>query len=453
MGLLSKGRSIKAANNFNQVTYTLVNNTWLSPEDNGQTYIDNGYKKLPNLYALIHWIIKKSSIVPFQVMKVKNQGKARKYKTAVKMLNAKTDMHKFLKLKEEAFEEVENSALEKLLDSPNPNQSGVELNEAIDGYLLLTGNSYIYGATPGAGMNAKKPKELYVIPSPCVTPITNDDLEIKEYEVSYYPNAIEADQVGHLKFFNPISTMENPAESLVGMSPLMACRNLIGKYKSADIAQGAMFTNMGPAGILNGENGEMSQEQAEAIQDRFVQFHTGTSKAGKISVTPNKLHWTQIGLSPVDLNIIEGKDEILTELCNVYGLPKDLFAGSSAKYDNSGQARKIAITDAIIPIVERRKQMINRWLAPKLAEGEFIEYDYSVFDEMQEDLASKVEWLQKAWQLTPNQVLGELGFEESTDPNMNKIYIPQNLVSLEDASLELPDIEETEEVVRDNQTE
>jgi HK97 family phage portal protein len=438
MGLLKKGRTIKAATPFNQITYTLVNNQWLSPEDNGQTYIDNGYKKLPNLYALISWIIRKSSIVPFQVLKVKNQSAARKYKTAVKMLSSETDMYKFLKLKNEAFQEVEGSDLEKLLDSPNPNQSGVEFNEALDGYLLLTGNSYVYTETPGEGKNAKKPKELYVIPSPCVTPITNKSLEIEKYDVSYYPNKIDAEFIGHMKYFNPVSTMENPAQSLVGMSPLMACRNLIGKYKSADIAQGAMFTNMGPSGILTGDgNGDLSEEQAQAVKDKFKQYHQGATKAGDITVTPAKLNWTQIGISPVDLNIIDGKDEILTELCNVYGLPKDLFSGSSSKYDNSGQARKIAITDAIIPVCERRKQLINRWLAPKFGDNIFIEYDYSVFDEMQEDLKTKVEWLSKMWQLTPNQILGELGFEESQDPNMNKVYIPQNLVSLEDANTDL----------------
>lgn len=327
--------------------------------------------------------------------------------------------------------------------------SETEFNEAIDGYNLLTGNAYAYGVTPGAGMNAKKPKELYVIPSPCVTPIANKELQVDRYDVSYYDQHIDAEYIGHIKYFNPLSSMDSPAQSLLGMSPLMACRSLIGKYKSADIAQGAMFTNMGPAGVLSGENGEMTEPQARAVQDKFKQFHTGVAKAGDVTITPNRLHWTQIGLSPVDLNIIEGKKEILSELCNVYGLPIDLFQTESSKYDNSGQARKIAITDAIIPIVERRKDMINRWLAPKFGDKLRVEYDYTVFDEMQEDLNEKVEALQKIWQLTPNQILMELGFEENPDKNMNKVYIPQNLISLEDANVELPDVEETEDVLSD----
>lgn len=448
MGLLTKKHNTKLSS-FNTVNWTLVNNQWLSPKDNGFTYIDEGYKKLPNLYALIRWMINKSAIVPFQIVEEKSAASAQKYDAMTKMFNPNTNMYKFMKLKEEAFEVKEGTDLEKLLNNPNHTMTGIEFNEAIDGYNLLTGNAFAYGVTPGVGANARKPMELHVIPSPCVTPIANRDLQIEKYKVSYYDDFIDSELIGHTKYFNPLSSMDSPAESLLGMSPLMSCRSLIGKYKSADIAQGAMFTNMGPAGILSGENNEMTETQARGVQDRFVQFHQGEHKANKITVVPSRMHWTQIGLSPVDLNIIQGKKEILSELCNVYGLPIDLFSSESSKYDNAGQARKIAITDAIIPIVEKRKEMLNKWLAPKFGDKLRIEYDYTVFDEMQEDLNEKVEALQKIWQLTPNQILGELGFEENPDPNMNKVYIPQSYIPLADTSLELPEVEETDEVLQD----
>lgn len=440
MGLLDlnfRKAQTKALNS----TIKYLGGNWLTPNDHSDTYINLGYKTLPNLYGIISLITQKSSIVPFQVFTVKNKTAALKYKAAIKTAKKPLDYKNALKYKEQAFEEVENSDLERLLLKPNGKQSIEELFECVDGYLLLTGNAFLLADTPGIGKNAKRPSELSAPPSTMVDIISNH-LEITGFKVKYLNEEIEPERIGHVKYFNPIGGQDLPHNQLMGMAPLMACRNLMKKYESADIAQGSMFLNMGPAGILNSEGGELTETQAQAVQDKFDQNKTGMKQAGKITITPARLHWTQIGLSPVDLNIIEGKKEMLSEICNVLHFPIALVTENSSTDNNMDNARKMLITDAVIPLVEKRKQMLNSWLAPQFGEDLFIDFDYSFFPEMQEDIKAQAETANLMWWITGNEKRELTGYDVDTDPNMNKKYIQANLVPLEDANLEVEDIDE-----------
>jgi len=54
---------------------------------------------------------------------------------------------------------------------------------------------------------------------------------------------------------------------------------------------------------------------------------------------------------------------------------------------------------------------------------------------MQQDLGEMVTSLEKAWWFTPNQKLQKMNEEISNDPLMNKVYIPSNLVPIDEISV------------------
>src|SRR5690606_38970317 len=156
-----------------------------------------------------------------------------------------------------------------------------------------------------------KPKELHSIPAPCVSLIVKGGPFSPEfsYEVDYLNASLPGEEMYHFKYWNPILSGSDPSKQYLGQSPLQACRLLMGRYKDADIAQGFMFKNQGPAGILSGDGSSDSystagQQQAIAIQDRFRQQHQSPTRINDIIVTPSKVSWTATGLSPVDLNIL-----------------------------------------------------------------------------------------------------------------------------------------------------
>lgn len=404
---------------------------WVFPDDKATTYIQEGYKQVPNCYSIISSILKKTTLPPVQIMKIKNKKQYTKYKASV---NGGYNV-KSLQYKAEALEEVNNHELYELFSNPNSYQDINSLWWEIDGYKLLTGNSYCYVLKVG-----NKPKEMHSIPSPFVTQQVKGSYfePVIKYQVSYLNASIPQDEMLHFKFWSPISTRNSDGYSVLGQSPLQACRGVLGRYKDAEITQGFQFKNQGPAGIISADNNNVSSEQATAMQDKFSQAHSGKYKAGKILVTPVKLSWVKLGLSPADLNITESKRESTEELCNAYNVPPEMYGGEK-KYNNFEQARKAFITDGVIPVIEARKALLNFYFQ-KTYPDIVIDFDYTVFNELQDDMTEMREWLKDTWELTPNQRLTVMGFEQNQDPLMDKIYVPNNLQTIEDINEQIPDI-------------
>src|SRR5690606_25314843 len=103
---------------------------------------------------------------------------------------------KALKYKALAYDKVEDSDLEQLLLNANTYQTLQELLWEIDGYKLLTGNSFAY--TPKVG---NKPKEIHNVPSPFVDMIVNGKPFSPEfqYKLSYLETPIGAEEMLHFK--------------------------------------------------------------------------------------------------------------------------------------------------------------------------------------------------------------------------------------------------------------
>lgn len=427
--------------NYGNLNWRFVNGQFVIDEDKSTTYIDKGYKSLPNLYGIISLLTSKSSIVPHEVFRVTNQSKFRKYKAQMKSASTVRDYAKAMITKAQAMEKVEGTELDMILTSPNKYQSIEDFYESVDGYLLLTGNAYIYGMS--TGLSKAKPKELHSLISPSVTMKAGDSWRdpVQSYSLNFMEDAIPGDEVGHIKYWNPISTMSKGEDLLYGLSPLKSCRTLLGKYKEADIAQGSMFKNMGVSGILSGD-GELEETQARALQDKWKQLYGGSQKAGDIAITSANVKWHQIGLSPVDLNIIQGKEEILGELCNVYHVPIGMFTKVNSTENNMVESRKMFITDAVIPLVERRKNVINRWLAPKFGDDLVVEYDYTCFSEMNEDLDKLTDAAVKSYWLTPNEKRSMTNYDKSDEEGMDDFYFPSGLTRLQDLNSEIEPIDE-----------
>lgn len=407
-------------------------------------YINEGYKSLPNLYGIISLITSKSTIVPFEIFTKRSESKYQKYKAALKNATSTKDYARCIKLKAEALEKVEGTELERLLHNPNNYQSGEQLSQEIDGYKLLTGNSVVYQLALTEG---GKPKELHNIPSPLVDMIVKGTPFEPEfnYKINYLAETLPGEDVLHFRYWNPIASYSQPGQQYWGLSPLKSCEKLLGKYKDADITQGFQFKNMGPAGMISGgstnPDTNLTEEQAVAVQDRFDQQHGGTYKAGKILVTPSNLKWVNFGLSPVDLNINETKNEILSELCNVYHVPIGLFSDKNSTENNMIESRKTMITDAVIPLVEARKEIYQSNLVPRFGDY-IIEYDYSVFHEMQEDLDKLADTYSKMWWTDPNEKRAATGFDKYEDPAADVLYIPSGLVPLADVNGRVDPIDE-----------
>lgn len=406
-------------------SWSLVNGRWVEAVDGGESYIDKGYKSIPYIYAIISQIIDKASDAPMQVMKVVNQDKAKAYKLLTKGSQTPASLMKAKVLKAQAYEVLEKHDFLNVLQNPNPIDTEKTLKEGLLGYLQLTGNTYMYGATPGSGINANKPVELWTIPSPCVQIVSGDRRNpVSGYKISYFSeDNIPKEKIMHVKYFNPVSDVDS-ANWLYGMSPLRSACRLMSQIEAADIATGTLFKNMGPAGILSGNDDPqmVSEEVAIGIKDKFRQNHMGEFNAGDIIVTPAKVTWQQIGVSPVDLKIIEAEENFLQKLCAIYKYPKELIIGSE-NVASQGWSDKQLVTKAVMPLLRRFDDAITQYIQQCYSDSSIEAVsDLQYFPELAEDREQQTKWLKDADWLSFDEKRAVQDYEEMEN-GLGKVYL------------------------------
>lgn len=445
-GLGLKGRNgmihKRVSNGIPVPDWKLIGDYWVQVDDNTDTYILKGYKSLPYLYAIISQITDKASDAPGQIMKIKDQRAAKAYRVATK--NGVSGVQ-LKALKALAFEQVDSHPFLDVIAAPNPLDTEKTLKEAYFGYLLITGNAYWKYDVPGAGNQSTWPQAIWTVPSPCVQIVTSKDRTkpVSGYKVSYFADyVIPEEQVQHTKYFNPVTQMQGPEQMLYGMAPMKSLVPTMSIMHNATAAEGKLLSNMAPLGILSGgpNVGDLTEEQIIGIKDRWRDYHMGLYRdGGDIVVSPSEVKWTQIGVSPVDLKLIEADKNHLQKVCAVYKFPKVLIEGD-ASYANAETADKQLITKCVMPLLRRIDDDITKYIQRAYNDAT-IEYvsDLQYYPELQEDKEKQAEWLSKAYWLRINEKRKVMDYDEV--PDGDKILVTSGLSTLEDVVAPAQDID------------
>jgi hypothetical protein len=122
--------------------------------------------------------------------------------------------------------------------------------------------------------------------------------------------------------------------------------------------------------------------------------------------------------------------------CNVFDVPPGLFAKDQT-YENAKEAKREFIYSNIAPAAYSLRDELNDRLLPAYdldRERFLIDCAVDALPELSQDFKMQSDAVRGLWQLSPNQVLEQLGFDRVEDPNMDKVYIPTGLQSLDDAA-------------------
>lgn len=425
-------------------SWQFIGGMFVQMNDTGANYINQAYKANSYVRSIVSEIAGKASIAPGQVYRIKNKSKASKYNHVMKGGFSKQSFIKSMVLKAQAFDEIEDHEFTKLInDTPNTYQTGQQLKKELHGYKLVTGNSYMYASVKGERYSeAFYPQRLWSIPSPCVNIVAGSRAEpVKGYEVSYYgEDIIDPKQMCHFKELNLVADVIGN-QWLYGSSRLSSGRSSISGFNEAQTAQGTLFKNMGPLGIVSGtgESSGLGEEQAIAIQDKFEKRHTGLVNGGKLVVTPADVKFTAIGISPVDLNIIAAKEDYLQEICALYSYPKEKIIGSQ-NTASQGMADKQVITSCVIPLLLEFDDSVTKYIRIAYNDDSLVYIsDLQVYKELDENMKDLAEWLDKAWWLKVNEKREVMDYEP--DPNGNVMLVPMGLSKLQDVVADSPDID------------
>lgn len=446
-GLVSGG--VRKSLGIPAPSWSFINGMWVPMVDNPAKYVKDGFKANAYVFSIVNHIIDVASNAPGGVFKQVDATKAEKFRLLRKaddfmsILSART-------AKSQAFDEVDNHPFMDLMKRPNPLQSGKQFRRDMMGYYEICGNAYSYVATAGSGINANVPQQLWVIPSPCVEIVMGTRIDpVRGYRVSYYgEDALPREKVIHMKSFNPVVDYTG-GEWLYGMSKMATLRSDLSEYKAAQTAQGTLFSNMGPRGIISG-NSEFGpdEETAVAIHDRFIQMHTGPVHGGGYMVTPADVKFTSIGMSPVDLNILAAKGDILQAICAVYRYPKELFTGAQ-NVSSQGENNKKFITSCVLPLLIDFDEVMTKFIQQAYNDPTLVYIsDTQYFPELQPNRKELAEWLKMMEdKMTIDEIRAAMDYDELEDGLGNYVLVPSGKVKLQDVVDDVvePDVDMLEE--------
>ena len=425
--------------------------TWQG--QNAQQFVRDGYQSNDIVYSIIKLITDKAKLAPFHVYKVVDETAAKRYKSLMKQPDKIENWHEVRQLHKKAFEVYTgDSRLNELLKYPNGEDTWADLIEQWCGFKLITGNSFIYAKMIEGGANEGKPFELYALPSQYMAIIANVDVfpPIRVGYQLFYGKlwTFDTKEILHDKYFNPYWSLTG--NELYGQSPLLAAARTLTRSNEAKTASVAAFQNGGPAGVLfmnDDRYDPMSgTQQAQALK-KAISEKGGSFNYNSIAVSGFKVDWKQIGLSPVELNIIESEKWDMKALCNIYGVPAQLLNDSENKtYNNQREGEKALTLRCAIPLLDSLTENLNRKLHSDWGyrgTNLYVGYDIQVYQELEANKTEQVDWLDKAWWIPPAQKLEIMGIkapEYVPQEELEKIYVPSNLQPLDQFQpLTIPD--------------
>jgi HK97 family phage portal protein len=371
--------------------------------DDKSRYIDD-FERVKYAYSVISWIAKKAAKVPFVLFNQKADGS----KDAVKV-----------------------NAFLKMIERPNAYQSSFEFKYQAYGYLLSTGALYIHIPKLSSG----RWTEMHIIPSDYVQPVYERRFEgPKSFIINDTGLTISADEM--LYVFQPSLAFDQVGVGESGHSAMKSLLTVLKKTADIDKADLATIQNGGVAGIITDRSAEMgiTLEQQSIIETQLKQKAYGPENKGKFLVTAGDVSFIPLGLSPIDLNLYQANMQVLRDICIVYHVPYIIFdqTDSNASFGTAmREARKMAYTDAILPLVEMIVDAFNAYGLIGFGKDLVLDYDTNNIEELQIDAKMLAETLNLQYWKSVADKQRESGLE--VDPRFEGVYfLPSGLVKYEE---------------------
>lgn len=328
--------------------------------------------------------------------------------------------------------EIDEHPILRLLRSPNPLQSYVDLVEAFIAYRRISGNAYLEAV--GAG-----DPEIDSVPNPNAPPLelwTHRPDMIRIGLGTYGPTGYIFDNGSAKKVWsrNPIdgksaiwhSKMFNPLNAWYGMSPFEAAMYSVDQHNAASEWNFRLLKNSArPSGALTTDK-TLPDNIFERLKKEIQEGMSGAKNAGKVPIFDAGLTWQAMGFSPADMDWIEGKNTSARDIANAQDVPPMLIGiPGDNTYSNQKEARESFYEDTVIPEAEQFLDGLNRWLLPMFGDGEGLrlELDLDEVPALAPKRAAKYTMISTADYLSPNEKREATGYEKLDIPEADQVYV------------------------------
>jgi HK97 family phage portal protein len=372
---------------------TSMNNKPIWKDWSTDNAVTHGYKASTWVYSCISRIAKTAASVPWRVYRETEEG----------------------------LEEIPNHPLEILLKKPNPFMSGQDLFERLVGHLYLGGNGILSKVRVNNIV-----AELWPVMPDSISPIPsrNDYIAGYEYRAKGVTYTIKPEDILHFMFIDP-------SNFYWGLAPLQAvARSVDTDTEMLDWQKVSLQNRAITDGVFSFKQ-PLTKTQWDEARAMIREQHMGAGGARTPWVLGGEAQWTQMSLSPAEMDFINSRAFTREEICSVFNVPPPMIGlYENATLSNIETARKIFWLDTMIPLLEDLKSAFNLSLTPEFGEGLVLSYDVSNVQAIQDNFGEKVTTAKDLWSMgipfnEINQRL-ELGFDEIEGGDVG--YLPLNLM-------------------------
>lgn len=428
-----------------------IGNIAVYPDPNSIGFIKQGFLGNSTVYTIVARISRKFAYVPRYVYEVKDPQAVRTYKHFLREIDTRKAgfLGKIEDLFQKAYSPVFNASggmllLASLLERPNPRQGQDSFFETLSRYFLTLGECMIWC---NRGTDAEDlPKidgpilEMYALP-PQYLEMVPDPLNVWGslgwvFNVAGKRIPIDNENVIHILMPNPDFDGVTRTH-MRGLSPLRPGAKKLTEDESAQDASVALNQNQGAKGIAYDQTpGVMSPNKETAIRGAIDRKVNNRDARGSVAYIQGQLGYIDLAQTSQDMELEARKDNIFDRMCNMWGISPDIFK-TGQTYQNLVQARKDLMTDLIIPMACQFNDEFNRILPAAFGLNRMkfkIDIDITMIVELQDDMSELVDSLMNAWWLTPNERRKEMHQAPSPEEEADDMWIPNNLVRMEDAA-------------------
>ena len=289
---------------------------------------------------------------------------------------------------------AEDSALRTLLKSkPNRYQTPVEFWESVMLNLATSGNAYIILERLGGDIVSMLPVSSQQVE----TRLLRDGSVVHSYIDGANVKVFSSDSMWHIKLMG---------NGIVGMSPLAYARNSLGIAIAADNVVSKIYRRGGkPTGVLSIDKKLAAGQRAE-IRESYSDLETGDD--GNLYVLEGGVTYTQVSMSPGDLQLMDSRRFQIEDIGRFFGVPSILLnqtSGTSSLGSNVFEIMQAFYKIDLRPYLEKIEASVLCWLMPSGAWREYeVEFDFDAL--LRADTLSRMQAYREAintGQLTPNE--------------------------------------------------
>jgi len=312
-------------------------------------------------------------------------------------------------------QEIQEHPLLQLIDRPNPMMAKSEFFEAFFAFFSLAGNSFVEAARPRPGQPPMElwptsPAHIKIVPGP------RGYVARYEFTANNITKVFPVDQIT-MKAADMMQMKSfHPRDPWWGMSPLEAAMWSLDQSNAGQKWNLALLQNSAtPSGILRvlsteaNPNASLTEEQYGDLKAELDE-NSGPSKAGRPWLLEGGLDWTQISLSPKDMEFLKNKEVTAIDVALAYGVPPELLGLGQKTFANYKEARASFYEETVLPLMDKAKDSLNAWLVPQFGEGLVLKYNKDDIEALALKREAKFSMLKDAAFLTVNEKREAAGY-------------------------------------------